>query len=132
MATVHYLRESKKENVCPAKGDRFWWFKSDRVLMALTVLETTGGGIKLRWDHYCGLVDTIDPVITGEMIWDQREWDAATLVSYVEPVKTDDLDSGEKLCTICNGTYFETERDLGITLCWWCSRNKPGIKSLPA
>lgn len=134
MATVYYRGGEKKENVPPKVGDRFWWYKSDRVLLVLTVLKTTyeegslAWGVHLRWDHYMGLVTIAAPEYNGEVTWDNHEWKAAHLKEFVEPVKAEDLGPDEELCHACRGMYFETERDLEILGCIWCDKDKPGTR----
>lgn len=140
MATVYAFEKLTRENVPPVVGAKYWWYKTDRVLLVLTILETTYDpkavtwGVKLRWDHYMGLVVMVNPEYTGEVVWDNHDWNAAHLKEYVPPVQEKDLAPDEELCNGCRGMYYETERDLEILGCWWCGSNMPGRKkkSLPS
>ncbi len=132
MATVYYRENGKKENITPKEGDRYWWFKSDRVLLILTIIETTyekeaaKWDIKLRWDHYMGLVNTTNQERSGEIVWNNDEWNAVSLIEFIQPIQEIDLAADEELCRSCRGMYFEVERDFEICGCIWCDKNKPG------
>lgn len=144
MATVYCQGTGEQENVAPTTGAKYWWYKSDRVLLVLTILETSydpnahGAAedyeVKLRWDHYMGLVNTDKPVYSGETTWNRKEWEAANFQQYVKPLDREDLAPDEELCKSCCGCYFEVGRDLEIMGCIWCDKNKPGTrkKSPPA
>lgn len=127
MATVHSFDKITKENVPPVVGAQYWWYKRDKVLLVLTVLDVTSNSIRLRWDHYMGLVTIANPEYTGEVVWDDHDWNAADLKEYIAPVKETDLAPDEELCGRCRGMYFECERDLEILGCLWCGE-KPGRK----
>lgn len=132
MAIVYYVDGSEEKKITPVEGSMFWWYKNARVVLKLTVLKTgytkeaSTWSVTLKWDHYCGLVNTRDPEYTGDVTWNDREWDAANLMAYVEPMKEENLGPDEELCRSCNGTYFEMERDLDILRCIWCDKSRPG------
>lgn len=119
MATVYGRNGEKKERVRPKKGASYFWFAGDKLLLVVTVLgRKLYGGVKIGYRHYLGQISR--NFKSGIVIWDRLEWQHAQLKKYRAPVKEKDLKEDEELCPMCNGMYFEIERDLEILACVWC------------
>lgn len=110
----------------PEVGKKYYWLRTPKSLYVIDLLKA--GPLTLHAKLYMGYGNDCE----GTVEWTQEEWECADLLAYWPGVREADLDADEELCRMCDGSGWETLRDLEICTCLWCGRTGRQKKRPPS